>query len=243
MPTVAIYSLKGGVGKTTLAVNLAHAAATISRRRTLLWDLDPQAGASFVLGADAVTAPARALFAKTAVVQSLVRPTAYQGLDLIAADPSLRGLDRLFLELGKRRRLAKLIGALSADYDRVLLDCPPGLTETSEQVMRAADIIIVPVIPSPLSQRAFEAVVAHIDRLRGRRAAILPVHMMVDRRRSIHRTAIEAQPDWPIIPMTSALEAMASERAAIGAFAPRSPGAAAINHLWTGIERRLARTA
>ncbi|NJC33826.1 cellulose biosynthesis protein BcsQ [Sphingomonas jejuensis] len=243
MATIAIYSLKGGVGKTTLAVNLAHAAATVSQRRTLLWDLDPQAGASFVLGAEGGVTPARALFAKTAAPDSLARETLYPNLHLIAADPSLRGLDRLFMEVGKRRRLAKLIDGLAAQYDRVLLDCPPGLTETSEQVMRAANIIIVPVIPSPLSQRAFDAVVAHIDRLPGRRAAILPIHMMVDRRRSIHRAAIDAHPDWPIVPMTSALEAMASERAAIGAFAPRSPGAAAIAHLWTGIERRLARGA
>ncbi len=241
MATIAIYSLKGGVGKTTLAVNLAWCAAQ-SGRRTLLWDLDAQAAASFLLATGAARADqAQAVFARDVEPSRLIVPSTIERLDLLPADASLRALDRFFFGLGKKKRLARLAERLGKDYDRVLLDCPPGLTETSDQVLRAADLVLVPVIPSPLSRRAFEEIVTHLEIEHGRRVPLLPVHAMVDRRRSLHRAAIAAEPEWPVIPMASAIEAMADRRLPVGAFAPGTPAARAFATLWTGIERRLAR--
>lgn len=244
MQTIAVYSLKGGVGKTTLAVNLAWAAAVRSSRKTLLWDLDPQAAASFMLGA-AVNGgkDAQAVFAKDVDPARLIRTTPVPRLDLLPADASLRGLDHFLFGLGKKKRLLKLIEEVGQNYDRVILDAPPGLTETSEQVLRAADLILVPVIPSPLSQRALDEVVAYLDRHALRRGPILPIYNMVDRRRALHRSALEAKPDWPVIPMASAFEAMSAAPEEVGGLTPGSPAGAALLNLWSGIEKRLAKAA
>ena len=242
MRTIAVYSLKGGVGKTTLAVALAWAAATRSSRRTLLWDLDPQSAASFLLGIDAGKRhEAQAVFARDLDPGKLVRPTGIDRLDLLPADASLRGLDHFLFGLGKKKRLLKLIDDVGRDYDRVVLDAPPGLTETSEQVLRAADLIIVPVIPSPLSRRALDEVARFLDRNKARRGPILPVFNMVDRRRALHREALVADPDWPAIPMASAFERMSLEPGGVARLPQSAPATAALFALWKGIEKKLAR--
>jgi chromosome partitioning protein len=240
MSVVAVYSLKGGVGKTTFAVNLAWSAATQSGRQTLLWDLDPQWAASFLLGHEPEPREkAHRLFAKDMNPADVLLATGMERFDLLPSDSSLRKLDQTFFALGKKKKLANLISTLARGYERVVLDCPPGITETSEQMMRAADIILVPVIPSPLSQRAFEEVATHLAAMHGGRVPILPVFSMVDRRRTLHRVALEANPTWPVIPMASAVEQMAVRRAPIGTFAGASPAAKAFETLWAGVERKI----
>lgn len=241
MASIAIYSVKGGVGKTTLAVNLAWCAASISRRKTLLWDLDAANGSGFLLGVDPRRKhSADSVFSGDGDPAKLIQPTAYPGLDLLPADESIRDIDRTLDRIGKKKRLAKLTAALGKEYDRIIFDCPPVLNTLSAQIIRAADLVIVPLPPSPLSARAFEVVV---DEVRGHgkgHPPILPVLSMVDLRRTLHREAREANPAWPTIPLASAAERCAVERRPVGAFAPRSPAARAIAQLWTAIERKLA---
>lgn len=241
MATIAVYSVKGGVGKTTLAVNLAWCSATISRRKTLLWDLDASNGSGFLLGVDPKKKrSADSVFADGSDPARLIQPTAYPNLDLLPADESIRTLDRTLDRLGKKKRIAKLTEVLGKSYDRIIFDCPPVLNELSAQVIRAADVILVPLPPSPLSARAFAVVV---DEVRGHgkgHPPILPILSMIDLRRTLHREAREANPNWPVIPLASAVEQCAVEQRPVGAFAPRSPAARAIAQLWTAIERKLA---
>lgn len=241
MASIAVYSVKGGVGKTTLAVNLAWCASAISRRKTLLWDLDAANGSGFLLGVDPRKKhSADSIFADGSDPAKLIRRTAYEGLDLLPADESIRALDRQLDRLGKKRRLAKLVEGLTKEYDRIIFDCPPVLNELSAQVMRAADLVIVPLPPSPLSARAFEVVVDEVRGSGKTHPPILPVLSMIDLRRSLHKVAREANPTWPVIPLASAVEQCAVERKPVGAFAPRSPATRAIAQLWTAIERKLA---
>lgn len=241
MAGIAIYSIKGGVGKTTLAVNLAWVSAMVSRRKTLLWDLDASSGSGFLLGVDArKKRSADSMFADGSDPAKLIRPTAYSGLDLLPADESIRDLDRLLDRIGKKKRVAKIAEALGKSYDRIIFDCPPVLNELSAQVIRAADLVIVPLPPSPLSARAFETVVEEVRAYGKGHPPILPVLSMLDLRRGLHKAAREANPAWPAIPLASAVEQCAVERQPVGAFAPRSPAARAIAGLWTAIERKLA---
>ena len=242
MASIAIYSVKGGVGKTTFSVNLAWCAANISRRKTLLWDLDPANGSGFLLGVDPKKKrTAQSVFAADRSPQKLIQGTDYPNLDLLPADESIRTLGRELNRLGKKKRLAKLTDALGKDYDRIVFDCPPVLNEVSQQVMRAADLVIVPLPPSPLSSRALETVVEEVRGSGKGHPPILPVLSMIDMRRTLHREAREANPKWPVVPLASAIEQCAVERRPVGAFAPRSPAARAFAQLWTAIERKLAK--
>lgn len=240
MPVVAVYSVKGGVGKTTLAANLAWCSAQISRRKTVLWDLDPSGGAAFLLGLEPSRKSADRAFADDADLGKLIQPTSYANLAVLPADESLRDLDQRLTKLGKRKRLAKLTRDLGHEYERIILDCPPVLNEISAQIMRAVDLLVVPLPPSPLSARALDLVTQELEQAGKASPAILPVLSMVDLRRSLHRETKNTNPAWPVIPFASAMEQCAVQRAPVGAFDPNSPAAKATARLWTAIERRLS---
>ena len=241
MAVIAVYSVKGGVGKTTISANLAWFSAAISRRKTLLWDLDAAGGAGFLYGVEPRSSrSAQSIFARDADPADLICTTATDRLDLLPAEESLRDVDGLVARIGKKKRLAKLAEHLSTRYERIILDCPPVLSELSAQVMRAADVVIVPLPPSPLSARALDMVSQEIRIHAKAQPPILPVLSMLDLRRTLHRDAREANPGWPVIPQASVVEQGAVLQRAVGDFAPASPAARAFGQLWTAIERKLA---
>lgn len=239
--TIAIYSVKGGVGKTTLATNLAWCSANLSGHRTLLWDLDAAGGSGFLYGLEPKGSQlAESVFSREESPSKLIQKTTWGGLDVLPADESIRALDVQLIRMGKRKRLAKLASQLGAEYDRILLDCPPVMNELSAQVVRAADLVIVPLPPSPLSSRAFDLVVSEIAGSTRRHPPILPVLSMLDMRRSLHRQAREEHPDWPAIPYASVVEQCAVRQQPASAIAPQSPAARQFAMLWHAIEKKLA---
>jgi cellulose biosynthesis protein BcsQ len=144
------------------------------------------------------------------------------------------------MRIGKRKRIAKLADDLSERYQRIVFDCPPVMNEVSAQIVRAADIVIVPLPPSPLSARAFTLVAKEIAATAKQHPPMLPVLSMLDMRRALHREVREAHPDWPVIPYASAVEQCAVRQQPVGAFAPSSPAAKAFQRLWIAIEKKLA---
>lgn len=238
---IAVYSMKGGVGKSTTAVNLAWCSAGASARRTLLWDIDAQGAASFLFNRDGGTGKAKRIFAKEVTPASMIEPTAWPRLDLLAADLSLRQLAEDLAGADKPKRLRKLLQTLGQDYDRIILDCPPGLGELSDQFFRAADLIVAPVAPTPLAMRALDQVRDHLAAHHNGKPPLLPVFSMVDKRKTLHRDTLAEHPDWIAIPQASAVEQMAVKRAPLATFAPRSPAAKAFGALWTDVERQLGK--
>ena len=238
---IAVCSVKGGVGKTTLAVDLAWRSAVAGKYRTLLWDLDSQGGAGFLLGHDEPRVPrAAGIFQRDGKPRQLIEPTAYPGLSLLPGDTSLRGLPGALARLGPKR-LANIAGFLRADFDRIILDCPAGYNELTEQAIMAADLLIVPLPPSPLSARSLDMLRRDILRVHHRHPPILPVLSMYSSRRMLHRTVRDGDAaGWPVIPFASLIEQMAVRRAPLGAFSPHVDAARALARLWHGIETKLA---
>lgn len=245
MRVLATYSIKGGVGKTTSAVNLAYEAAHAGAR-VLLWDLDPQGAASFFFRIrPKVKGGAERLIGAKGELGAHVRATDVPGLHLVPADFSLRYLD-LHLDATKRptERLASLIQPLSTGYDVAILDCPPGISLASESVFGATGALLVPVVPTTLSARTLTQLVGFLEDVRGA-PALLPHFTLVDRRKKLHREQLDAlAAAWPVfletvVPSASVVERMGVERAPVAAFARTSAAAQAFRSLWGEIAARL----
>ena len=237
MRVYGLYNIKGGVGKTAAAVNLAYLSAR-DGRSTLLWDLDPQGAASYCLQVDPkVKGGRKALLRGKSPVADLIKPTAYANLELLPADFSYRHMD---LELSEKKRpgkqLRKLLEPLEADYDTVFLDCPPGLTLTSESMFGAVDALLIPVIPAALSLRTLELIDAFLAREDLTRLRTIAFYSMVDRRKTLHRQLVDSRHDgrflFATIPYASDIERMAERRAPVAEYAPKSAAAAAYEALW-----------
>jgi cellulose biosynthesis protein BcsQ len=243
---IAVYNIKGGVGKTATAVNLGWHAAR-DGVRTLIWDMDPQGAASFYLRVRPRTAGgARKLVRGRRDADDVIKGTDYDGLDLLPADFSNRHLDLYLEQAGKpRKRLRRLLGPLADEFALVLLDCAPSISLVSESVFRAADVLLVPSIPTTLSLRTLEQLVRFRAGHPRIEARIWPFFSMVDRRKSLHRELVENPPthlgDWlgPPIPSSSVVERMGLERTPVGVFAPASDAARAYAALWRALSARL----
>ena len=245
MKVLATYSIKGGVGKTTSAVNLAREAA-MTGSRVLVWDLDPQGAATFFfrIKPKVKGGTQRLVGAKGDLVDH-VRASDIDALHLIPADFSLRHLD-LHLDGAKRptERLASLLAGLGGRYDVAILDCPPSISLASESVFGAADFLLVPVIPTTLSSRTLHQLSEFLAGQESR-PALLPYFSMVDGRKRLHREVMQAlRSEWPgmlttVVPNASVIERMGPERAPVGVYAPSSSAARTFASLWAEIAARL----
>jgi chromosome partitioning protein len=243
---VATYNIKGGVGKTSAAVNLAALAAR-DGLRTLLWDLDPQGAASFLFRIQPkVRGGGRKLVRGRSDVADVLRGTDVEGLDLLPADFSYRHMDLVLDESGKpTRRLRKVLAPLSEHYDLAVLDCPPSISLVSESVFDAADALLVPLIPSTLTLRTFEQLADFVDAEVDRQPDIVAFFSMVDQRKRLHREVVETLPDGradivaTAIPAATEVELMGVERSPVVVHAPRSRAARAYVELWAELRARL----
>ncbi len=249
MIVVAVYNMKGGVGKSTTAVNLAYVAAK-SGARTLLWDLDAQAASSFTFRVQPqVEGFGEESLRQIDTLSEAIKATDYDNLDLLPADFAYRKLDRFLEQLGRPDRdLAEVLQELGREYTYVLLDCPPGLSTLSENVFFAADLILVPTIPTVLSLRTLSRLVEHVGG-RGMAAKLTAFLSMVDRRKALHRHICDwalQHPEFFIsaqVPYASIIEQMSVRRNPIAAVSPNDAAATAFDTLWCDVQTRLAHSA
>lgn len=244
MQTLAIYHLKGGVGKTAAAVNLAYLAAQ-QGHPTLFWDLDPQGAGTWYLRGGSKTPDASKLFRGKQAAGKLVQDTAYDNLSLMPADFSLRYLDIILRKIDGADALTRLLAPFRELFSLVVLDCPPSLSHLADNIFAAAQAIAVPVVPSHLSVRAFEQVRTTYKAAGHKPKRLHPFFSMVDRRRRLHNTLIAQPPKvlsnrlTTVIPYASVVEQMGDHRAPVAAFAPRHPAALAYADLWAELRGRL----
>ena len=228
MKSIALYNIKGGVGKTSTAVNLAYLAARRGQR-TLLWDLDPQAAATYIFRIrPRVKGGGERVIRGSKPIDSAIKGTDFDGLDVLPADFTYRHMD-LMLDSTRRPtgQLQRILEPLSADYDLVILDCPPSISLVSENVLRAADTVLSPLIPTTLSVRTLDQLTDFINSVK-HRPRLLGFFSMVDRRKRLHRDLVDQLPQQrrdiatTAIPAQSLIEQMAAHRAPVPHYAPRS---------------------
>lgn len=246
MKILASYNIKGGVGKTATAVNLAYLSAH-EGARTLIWDLDPQGAATYYFRVrPKVKGGSRALLRGHQDLGGLLKGTDFENLDLLPSDFSYRTMD-LILDDTKRptERLKQLLQPLEKDYDYVFLDCPPGLTLLSESVFEAADVLVIPLIPTSLSLRTLKQLLEFRRKKRLRNFKMLVFFSMADRRKQLHRDLMQMLPSqYPDflqtdVPYSSEVERMGLERAPISCFAAKSKSAQAYQDLWQEVKAHL----
>jgi chromosome partitioning protein len=143
----AISNQKGGVGKTTTAINLAASLAA-SERRTLLVDMDPQGNAGSGLGIDKATLPGSIYDAliNGRPMGELIQPTELRYLDVVPSTADLTGAEVELVSLERREyRLKDVLRSMARNYDFVLVDCPPSLGLLTVNALTAADAVLVPL--------------------------------------------------------------------------------------------------
>ena len=244
MTTLALYSNKGGVGKTAAAVNLAYLAAR-SGKRTLICDLDAQGATTFYLRVKPkVKRAARGLTKAGKEIEESIKGTDYENLDLLPADFTHRNLDVEFDRLKHpRQRLSKVLKPLAEEYDLIVLDCPPTLNILAENIFNAADCLLVPLIPTTLSLRAHEQLLAFFKESAYPLERVYVFCSLVDRRKKMHReTCALIQNTFErvlhsAIPALSEIEQMGIAREPVAVFAHKSAAARAYQELWAEVHK------
>jgi cellulose biosynthesis protein BcsQ len=238
---IALYHVKGGVGKTAAAVNLAYLAAQ-EGSHTLLCDMDPQGSASFYFRIrPSKKHRAGKMLQGGRKITAGLKGTDYDNLDVLPSHISYRNLD-IALDGMKRskRRLKELLAPFEKHYRYIFLDAPPNITLVSENIFNAADLILVPVIPTTLSVLALDKLIDFFKAKSLDRKKIRAFLSMVERRKKMHWEIREEKLGdkrflKTTIPYSAVVEKMGIFREPVARFSGNSTAAQAYAELWREI--------
>lgn len=242
MVIIALYNLKGGVGKTASCVNFAYLAAK-DGYKTLLWDIDPQGSTSFYYQAKAkYKGGIKKLVEKDADIEEAIMATNYDNLDIIPADVSVKSFDVMMEELkSSKKRLKSLLQPFNKAYDFIFLDCPPGFSVLAENIFNASDIVLMPVIPTTLSIRTYEMTKDYFKEKSIDLSKMMCFFTMADLRKNMHNEIMETlYKDKKFfenyIPYLSDVEKMGVHRTPLEEFAKSGYAAKCYRDLWQEIK-------
>ena len=246
MTTLAIYSNKGGVGKTAAAVNLSYLAAQTGAK-TLLCDLDPQGSATYYFRVKPkLRSGVKGFIRGGKQVYKSVKGTDYENLDLLQADFSLRNLDATFAKLRRsKKRLKKILNPFREEYDLIILDCPVTISILADNIFNAVDYTLVPLIPTTLSVRTYRQLLAFSKKNKYAVNRIHTFFSMVDRHKKMHKELMVAVAEefsgvlQSFIPYLAQIEKMGIHREPVAVFAPRSVASKSYQNLWRQVEETI----
>ena len=246
MTTLAIYSNKGGVGKTTAAVNLSYLAAQTGAK-TLLCDLDPQSSATYYFRVKPkLRSGAKGFIKGGKQVYKSVKGTDYENLDLLPADFSLRNLDVSFNELKRsKKRLREILNSLKDQYDLIILDCPVTISILAENILNAVDYTLVPLIPTILSVRTYQQLLDFCKKKNFDVGRIYCFFSMVDLHKKMHKDLMnDVSKEFngvlkSFIPYLAQIEQMGVYREPVAVSAPKSVAAKSYQNLWAMVQETI----
>ena len=240
MSIIALYHIKGGVGKTAAAVNLSYLAAQ-QQASSLLIDLDPQGAASFYFRVRSSRKfKTRSLLKGGEKIDKNIKATDYDNLDILPSNLSFRKLDlRLNSYKKSNKRLKPILKPYTRTYQHIFIDCPPNITLVSENIFHAADIILVPIIPTTLSILTLEKLYQFFKDQKIDQAKLTAFFSMVEKRKKMHQEIMEkisGQEQYSLlksyIPYTVDVENMGIYREPVVSFKPRSNASRCYRELW-----------
>jgi cellulose biosynthesis protein BcsQ len=212
----------------------------------MMIDLDPQGSASYYFRIRAGKKLTSKKFIKgSKQVRKNIKGTDFENLDSIPSTISFRKMDITLDGLKRsRKRLKEMLAPMKKEYDHLFLDCPPNITLVSENVFVAADLILVPIIPTTLSVLTYEKLLDFFNDKSLKVSKILGFFSMVEKRKKMHQQTLENLRKDPhilktMIPYAADVEKMGIYREPVFEFKPRSRAAEAYEALWKEIKENL----